>query len=63
MPWKGRVEVKRNGEWGTICNSGFDEIGASVICRSLGYGTANEIFSFGSGFGKVHLTRLTYALC
>ena len=33
---EGRVEVYCNGQWGTICNVGFD---ARTICKQLGYNT------------------------
>ena len=35
--YEGRVEVCRSGEWGTICNRGWDYREATVICRQLGY--------------------------
>lgn len=33
----GRVEVRRFGVWGTICDDDFGIAEATVICKSLGY--------------------------
>jgi len=35
---EGRVEVFHGGVWGTVCDDGFTNASARVICNMLGYG-------------------------
>ena len=56
-PYEGRVEVLHEGHWGTICDDGWNEHAAEVICRSLGYGAGEALWEaeFGEGSGPIWL--------
>ena len=50
-----RVEVAHGGTYGTVCDDGFSEASAQVVCRSLGYMPlgAVQIQAFGGGRGLI----------
>ena len=57
---QGRVEIMYQGIWGTICDDGWDDNDANVVCRELGYshGNATRQAQFGSGTGPVWLRQV-----
>ena len=36
---EGRVEICLNNVWGTICDDGFSNVDAEVVCKKLNYST------------------------
>ena len=57
--FEGRVEICLSKLWGTICDDGWDDRDAEVVCRQLGHITTGAralgVAVFGQGMGSVHL--------
>ena len=52
------MEVNYNGEWGTVCDGGWDDTDAGVVCRQLGFGSSGTAIGsagFGQGSGSIFL--------
>ena len=54
---EGRLEVYHNGTWGTVCDDGFTDAAASVVCHMLKYkhGGAYINNRYGAGSGLIWL--------
>ncbi|XP_041470026.1 scavenger receptor cysteine-rich domain-containing group B protein-like [Lytechinus variegatus] len=58
---RGRVEVRHDGLWGSICDDGWDIQDAMVVCRKLGYGNASAATGYaeyGPGSGPIFLDNV-----
>ncbi|XP_072196689.1 neurotrypsin-like isoform X2 [Excalfactoria chinensis] len=58
---EGRVEVFLNGQWGSVCDDGWTDRDATVVCRQLGFSgaaKARAMAYFGEGQGPIHLDSI-----
>ncbi|WAQ95344.1 NETR-like protein [Mya arenaria] len=65
-PFSGRLEVKHDGDWGTVCNDGFNNASAEVVCRMMGFSDVSHALFilpsvYGSGTGTIWLDDIKCA--
>ena len=44
-PHEGRVELRLYNHWGTICDDGFYDDAATVLCHMMGYARYVDFFA------------------
>ncbi|XP_060553758.1 uncharacterized protein LOC132714857 [Ruditapes philippinarum] len=57
---EGRIEVKYNNHWGTVCQDGFDQKDAIAACRSAGFARGVEENRVHKGSGQIWLSHLSF---
>ena len=59
---EGRVEIFFDNSWATVCDDGWDNTDATVVCKQLGFSTSGSAVSlagFGEGSGTILLDSVS----
>ncbi|XP_025112203.1 deleted in malignant brain tumors 1 protein-like [Pomacea canaliculata] len=56
--YEGRVEVRYNNYWGTVCDDNFEPVDAQIVCRTLGYSGGRILTHVGAGRGPIWMDDL-----
>jgi hypothetical protein len=51
----GRVEIRHQGVWGTVCDDDWDLADANVVCRQIGFSNATNAYHDFSPSGTGHI--------
>ena len=52
FPFSGRVEIYRNGVWGTVCDKHWSDANSQVVCKQMGYESRFVATDWGVPAGK-----------
>ena len=48
--YEGRLQVELNGEWGTVCNRGWNLLNSKIVCQQMGLIVDPNYYLFGTLF-------------
>ena len=61
LPSEGRIEICFNHQWGNICDKGWDDNDANVVCGQLGFSmTGVYMFDDRQSVTNVYLIKAIY---
>ena len=52
--WEGRVEVCADGRWGTVCDEGWTNQSADLMCTHFGYPGEGNMYIYSTSNAKIY---------